>query len=73
MSADELEFFYVHTVTVELPGDEGPWGAEPGGTSEPIRCFVDVEKTATRQTTESLGHPSVPGAASMGWPSGVIG
>ena len=61
MSADELEFFYVHSVTVELPGVEGPWGTEPGGTSEPIRCFVDDTRRLVRdaQGTETVSESSL--------------
>ena len=54
-TADELEDFYVLTVTVELPGVEGPWGPEPGATSPPLRCFVDDTRRLVR---DPLGEGS---------------
>ena len=60
-AADELDEFYVHEVTVELPGVEGPWGAEPGGTSDLIRCFVDDTRRLVRdaQGTETVSESSL--------------
>jgi hypothetical protein len=60
-AADELEEFYVHTVTVETPGAEGPWGNEPGTTSDPLRCFVDDTRRLVRdaQGTEVVSESSL--------------
>lgn len=62
-AADELEEFYVHTVTVEVPGAEGPWGPEPGTTSELLRCFVDDTRRLVRdaQGTETVSESSLTG------------
>jgi hypothetical protein len=62
MSAShELEEFFVHTVTVEVPGTEGPWGPEPGTTSGPIWCFVDDTRRLVRdaQGTEVVSESSL--------------
>lgn len=58
MSAGELEDFYVLTVTTEAPGVEGPWGAEPGATSPPLRCFIDDTRRLIRdaQGTEVVSE-----------------
>jgi hypothetical protein len=60
-AADELEMFYVHTVTIEVPGTEGPWGPEPGTTSEPLRCFVDDTRrlVSDAQGTEVVSESSL--------------
>ncbi|WP_394253637.1 hypothetical protein [Arthrobacter pityocampae] len=60
-AADELEEFYVHEVTVEGEGTEGPWGTEPGGTSDPVRCFIDDTRRLVRdaQGTETVSESSL--------------
>lgn len=60
-AADELEEFYVHTVTVELPGTAGPWGDTPGGTSEPMRCFIDDTRQLVRdaQGAETVSSTTI--------------
>lgn len=61
--ADELEEFYVHTVTVDLPGTEGGWGSTPGRTSEPLRCFIDDSRRLVRdaQGTEVVSETTLTG------------
>lgn len=60
-AADDLEEFYVHTVTVDLPGTTGPWGDVPGGVSEPMRCFVDDTRQLVRdaQGTEIVSSTTI--------------
>lgn len=47
MSADDLEEFYVHTVTVDVVTSGGPWGDEVT-TSDPLRCFVADKRVFVR-------------------------
>ena len=49
MSAEDLEEFYVHTVTVDTTISTGPWGDEVT-TSEPLRCFVDDSRSYVRDS-----------------------
>lgn len=49
MSANDLEDFYVHTVTVDVVTSGGPWGDEVT-TSEPLRCFIDDSRSFVRDS-----------------------
>jgi hypothetical protein len=60
-AADDLEEFYVHTVTATPPGVEGPWGVTPGETSDPLRCFIDDTRRLVRdqQGTETVSSTTL--------------
>lgn len=62
-AADELEEFFVHSVTVVTPGEEGPWGPSEGTTSDPLRCFIDDTRRLVRdqQGTEVVSESSLTG------------
>lgn len=49
MSAQDLEDFYVHTVTVDVVTSGGPWGNEVT-TSDPVRCFIDDSRSFVRDS-----------------------
>lgn len=49
MSAQDLEDFYVHTVTVDVVTSGGPWGDEVT-TSDPLRCFIDDSRSFVRDS-----------------------
>lgn len=48
-AAEDLEEFYVHTVTVDVVTGGGPWGDEVT-TSDPLRCFVDDSRSFVRDS-----------------------
>ena len=47
MSAQDLEDFYVHTVTVDVVTGGGPWG-DNVQESDPLRCFIDESRSFVR-------------------------
>ena len=49
MSAEDLEDFYFHSVTVDVVTSGGSWGdtVEP---SQPLRCFIDEGRSIVRDS-----------------------
>lgn len=59
-AADELEEFYVHTITVQTLAGNGSWGPAYE-TTEGVRCFIDETRTIVRdaQGAEVISETTV--------------